>query len=247
MRDALLVARREFRFLASSAVLWVLAAAYHLWNGLTYRRLVADHVEQSRLALDAGGLPSVGLSDAVLAPLLLGAAFGLILFVPLLTMNALSADRRAGFEDLMASLPLSSASWGLGKALAMVAATLVLTLPLGGLILVLSPTAPLEWGVVWAGVLGLVLAGAAYACLGVWASSLAGHPLVAAVTTITLLLVLFFVDRFWAPGTGWSLRLAFDPFTRGVVSLHAVGLHLAVAILFVFLTVQGLELRRRTR
>jgi len=246
MTGVRLVAGRETAILLRSPVVLLTAAAFHLWNGLAYRRLAADAIGAASGTAAAGGIPP-GVSEGVVAPLFTGLLFMLALFVPLLAMRSLSEERRSGFEDLLASLPLTSPQIVLGKFAALAGATLLLTLPPAALVVCLAgPVAP-EWGVLAAAVLGLALAGAAFAAVGLWASSLASNPVLAAVIAVTGLLVLFFVDRFWGPGAFLSARLAYEPFARGVIGTAAVTRWLVLGGVFLFLAAQTLELRRRTR
>ncbi len=240
------IVRRELRLLFSPTILLV-AAAFHLWNGLVWRHLVKLQLEAARTAGVAGGVPELGLSEAVLAPLFLGLAFGLVLFVPLVTMRSLTEERRSGYEDVLASLPVGSVSVVTGKFLATLVLVAFLALPPILLVLPMAGAAPIELGVVVAGAVGILLAAAAYAAVGTWASSQFGNPVGAGGVALMLLLFLFLVDGFWARGATFSLRTAIEPFAHGVLSTRAVVLHLVVAGLFLFLAVNTWELRRRTR
>lgn len=245
MIGAWVVARRELAGMFGSPAVLFVAAAFHLWNGLVYRRLVVDYVEACRDATGSGALPSTAIADAVLAPLCIGLAFGLILFLPLLTMRTLAEERRSGFEDLLLSLPLTPASVILGKFFAMLVLVVVLAWPPLLVALGLWGAGSLDPGVLASAGLGLLLAGAAYAAVGLCASALTSQPVAAGVGSLTVLLLLFFADGFWTPAGVVSLRQAFDPFARGVIGLEAIGVHVLAASLFLFLAIAASELRRR--
>ncbi len=247
MNATLAVARRELGALFGSPIVLMVAGAFHLWNGLVYRSLVVGYVESSRDATGSGALPPLEIADAVLAPLGLSVAFGLLLFLPLLTMRAVADERRSGFEDLLLSLPATPTAMILGKFLALLVVVGVLAWPPLLLSLGLSDAGVLDYGVLASAAVGLLLAGAAYAAVGLCASTLTPHPVAAGVAGLTVLLVLFFAERFWAPAGLLSLRQAFDPFSRGVPGLRAAGWHVLAAALFLFVAVHSAELRRRTR
>ena len=103
------------------------------------------------------------------------------------------------------------------------------------------------------GYLGLALVGSTAFSLGLWTSSWTENQIVAAVASLVLLMGLFFLEPLATigsmPATGLpemlSLHGAFERFSRGLLGTRDVAYHLAFTALFLYLTVQGLALRRR--
>lgn len=116
------------------------------------------------------------------------------MLVPSITMRIWAEERRAGTEELLMTLPIGKFRVLCGKYLAAVAflfVTLLLTFPIPAtLAYTVEPTIGVDWGVVVAGYLGVLLLGAAYAALGSWLSSLTRHQTVAFSVTLLMLLAL---------------------------------------------------------
>jgi ABC-2 type transport system permease protein len=239
------VARRELELLFRSPLAWVTITVFHLFNGLAWRNLVTSWQADVRAAAARGGIPADAFADAVLSPYFVGLAFALILFLPFLTMRTFAEERRSGFEDLLFSLPLPLPALVGGKLAAALLTLALLVAPAGLLPIFAAGVAPIEPGVVAAGLLGAALVGLAVVALGTWVSSLGESQPVAAAVTLGALLGLFLADRFWEPAAAVSLRIAQEPFGRGVLSLRGAVLLLSLAGGALLLTVRGLEDRRR--
>jgi ABC-2 type transport system permease protein len=110
----------------------------------------------------------------------------------------------------------------------------------------------LEWGPLLSGYLGLLLMGATFLAVGIFASSLTENQIVASITTFGVLLFLWVIG--WSAeyvGGGWGRVLShlslldhFDTFARGVLDTKDIVYYLNVTILALFLTLRSLEARR---
>jgi len=233
----------------------VVATAFLLWSGLAFRSLVEAHVGAGRAALDAGGVPAQSFGEAVTLPVALSLALGLVFFAPLLSMGVFAAERRAGTEELLFSLPLSESEIVLGKlagtlgpVLGLLAVTLLYPVSL-------ARDASVDWGQVAAAWLGLALAATVCLSFSFWVSARTASGVVAGVVALVVLLVWFFADRLLPDGPGplgaaadaLALRAALERFARGIVSARDVLFHVAVAGGFLSLTTSDLARRRRGR
>ena len=149
----------------------------------------------------------------------------LLLTVPLLTMRLFAEEKKLGTIELLFTYPLLDVEILLAK---LVACTLAVCTLLAGTTVTLWYLHGLERFAlqpVLAGYLGLVLLAAAFVAVGTFLSTLTDNQVVAAMSTVGTLLLLWILS--WnesAPGAaslGWVSRLSifnhFEGFTRGVV------------------------------
>jgi ABC-2 type transport system permease protein len=134
-------------------------------------------------------------------------------------------------------------------ALALYALMLALTLLYPGIVFYFTRV---EWGPLLAGYLGLLLMGATFLAVGVFASSLTENQIVASITTFGVLLFLWVIG--WSAeyvGGTWGRVLShlslldhFDTFARGVLDTKDIIYYVNVTVLALFLTLRSLEARR---
>lgn len=205
---------------------------------------------QPRLAA-APGAP--GVTELVVAPALGTAGFLLLLVAPLVTMRALSEERRAGTLALLMSAPLSMTEIVLGKFLALAAIFACLLLVIALLPLALLAGGPLDLGLLAAGLLGLALLALSLAAAGLFLSALTPLPALAAVGSLGLFLLLWILGSAPAGDTGQgpdalaalSPATHFGSFARGLVDTRAITYFALFTVTFLALTVRHLERLRR--
>ena len=139
---------------------------------------------------------------ASLEPMLYNAAFILLLASPVLTMRLVSEEKKSRTIELLLTSPISPAEIIAGKFLACFTLYLVLILLTVQYPLVLSPySTEFDMGPVYSGYIGLVLLGAAFISMGLFASTLTENQIIAAMVSFGGL-VLFWIF-------GWA-KHAFD-------------------------------------
>lgn len=231
-----LIAWREFRSLFLSPLAWtVLAVVQFILAFVFLRQLEQFQLVQPQL-LGADGAP--GVTDIVAVPVLATATSLLLLVVPLLTMRVFAEERRSGTLMLLRSSPVSAAQIVLGKyvALVMMLAVLVTMVVLMPVSLALGTT--LDWGKLAAATLGLMLMISAFAAAGVYLSTLTRQPMIAAVATFGLLLLLWITTDV----VGYlSLIRHYQPLLRGVFDSADVLYYLLFITLFIGLAIRRLD------
>ncbi len=111
-----------------------------------------------------------------------------VVLVPALTMGAWAEERRAGTEELLLTLPITTRAAVLGKFLS--AWTLVVVLLVVAVVPVAAVVAslgPLDWGTVWGGLVGAAALAATCTALALWISALTGDQLIAFLVAAVLL------------------------------------------------------------
>ncbi len=243
------IAARELRSLYVSPVAWVwLAAALGLTAWMVFAQLEAFQHIAPRLALvDA----APGLTDLVVLPGLDAAGLVGLLLAPLVGMRLFSEELRAGRFALLLSAPLSLRQLVLGKYVGGLGLYAVLWLVTLLLMASLGLGAPLDWGKVAVGLLGLALLYAGALALSLWLSTLTTQPAAAAAAGYGLLLLLWIAGSGEAGGAGvgrWlSLSAHFQGLLSGVLKATDAIYFVLVAGVALALAVLRLELWRSGR
>jgi ABC-2 type transport system permease protein len=194
----------------------------------------------------------LNVTDAVLRPLFANLSVILLLLMPLVTMRLFAEERRSGTIELLLTYPVRDGAVLIGKYLA--ALSLYATMIAGTLLypVLLAYFARVEWGPLLTGYVGLMLMGAMFLAVGLFASSLTENQIVAAIVTFGVLLM------FWI--IGWTAEFAASPygavlthlsilehndtFAKGVLDTKDILYYLDFTALALFLTLRSLESRR---
>ncbi|HEU5304439.1 MAG TPA: ABC transporter permease subunit [Gemmatimonadales bacterium] len=245
--------KKEMRLYFTSPVAWVILTIFTLITGYFFYSIFAYYTLASMQSMMN---PMMGremnVTDNVLRPLFSNISVILLLLMPLLTMRLFAEERRSGTIELLLTYPVRDGAVLLGKylaALAMYGVMLAVTLVYPGLVLYF---ARVEWGVLATGYLGLLLMGATFLAVGLFASSLTENQIVASVITFGVLLIFWVIG--WSSdyaGGVWgrilshiSLLEHFDSFAKGVLDTKDILYYVNFTIVALFLTLRSLEARR---
>jgi len=243
---------KEMYRIFASPIFYVVAFIFLTLAGYFFYYAVASY---SLLSFQAGRNPflaqQLNLSEMVLEPFFGSVGIVLLLMVPLITMGLFAEEKKTGTVELLLTYPISDRGVVLGKytaALSVLALMLTGTLPA---MVVLSVLTTPPWATIFSGYLGLLLMSSAFVSLGVLASSLTQHQIVAAAVTFGALLLLWIIG--WAqtmagPDLGsvlayLSLLSHFETFTKGVLDSRDI-LYYGLFVTFsLFATLRVLESR----
>lgn len=178
----------------------------------------------------------------------------LTFIAPLLTMRLLADERRSGTEVLLRTSPIPMWRIVLGKYFAAVTLFLVMvgvTLLYPILMSFLVPEG-IPVGRNFGGYVAFILLGAAYLAVGLFTSSFTESQVVAAVSGIVVLLVLYFMQTIGATVGGtfgavlqWLSPLKrYSDFSIGEFNLASLIFYLSFSDVMVFLTVMNVERKR---
>ncbi|OGT87814.1 MAG: ABC transporter permease [Gammaproteobacteria bacterium RIFOXYA12_FULL_61_12] len=244
------IASREWKSLFLSLLAWSVLGVIQLILAWIFLAQIDTFLQvQSRLA-GMEGAP--GLTDLIATPLFGAAVTFLMLLTPLLTMRLISDELRNGTFSLLLTAPVSMTQIVLGKYLGFmgfIAVSLGLTLlmPLSLLI-----GGSLDFGKLAAALLGLFLATASFAAVGLFISSLTAQPAIAAIGTYGVLLFFWIINL--AAETGeqsgrlfnWlSLQSHYEFMMRGLIRTSDLIYYLLLIAAFLLLTIRRLDNRRR--
>ncbi|MDO9104337.1 MAG: ABC transporter permease subunit [Methylovulum sp.] len=190
------IASREFKTLFLSPVAWTILAIMQLLFAYLFLTQLETFIRlQPKLAVIEN---SPGLSDIVVPPLFGNAGIILLLVTPLLTMSLICGERRNKTLSLLLSAPVSSMDIIVGKYLGVLGLLLLIVSLLTAMPLSLLAGGELDMGKLLANILALSLLVSAFAAVGLYLSTIASHPVLAAMGSFGLLLLLWILD--WTTG-----------------------------------------------
>ena len=192
------IARREAVSLFRTPLAWALLCVTQIV--LAYRFLAQIEL-YTTFAEKLRAMPEPpGVSEIIVIPLLGTAALMLMFIVPVVTMATISGERRNGSLALLYSSPVALWQIVLGKFLGALGLLAVVWVIIALMPLTLMWGAPLDLGMMAAGLLALALLMSAYTAVGLMFSAMFVQPALAAIASFGLLAALWSID--WASGLG---------------------------------------------
>jgi ABC-2 type transport system permease protein len=248
MRKVLTLARRELSAYFFSPMAYVVAFLFLLTVGMLF--LWGLKVPFLKIRIEP--VFRTG-AESTLRPLFDVLAYGLVIVVPLLTMRLMAEEFRSGTIETLMTAPVTDTDVIGGKFLGAMALYLLLLAATGVFFLLVVIFGQPDWGVAGMGYLGMILLGASYVSVGLFASTLTGHQLVAGLIGIAILA--FFTAGLYLlvlvlPGSyGDAISRAnminnFSYFPKGVLDARSVVFFITITAFFLFLSVKVLESRR---
>lgn len=177
----------------------------------------------------------------------------LMLMMPLITMRSFAEERQTNTLEMILSLPFSETQVVLAKYIAVLALLMVMLAGSGVAVAFLGVYASPDYGPIIGGYIGVFLLAAAFAAIGVLASSLCASQMLAAMLSWSALLMLWFIDLSGAlaPQSMWvaisryiSFSVQYLDLIRGVLPVSAVIYFLSLSAACLALAVQLLAARR---
>jgi ABC-2 type transport system permease protein len=192
-------------------------------------------------------------NEASLRDLFNALAYIMVFIVPLLTMRLLSEEYRGGTIETLMTAPVTEVQVILGKFLGVLGFYAVLLVTTAVPLILLSAYGQPDGGVAFVGYLGMLLLGAAYLAVGIFASTLTPYQLLAAVIGAGILALLGILMQLIVMHASppWNLLAShlnamsyFSDFSRGVFDSRGLVYFVGVAALFLFLSIKALESHR---
>lgn len=240
------IALRELRSMFLSPLAWTVLAVIQLvlaWSFFTQIDFFFNI--QSQLAT----LPNApGVTDLVVMPTFEVASIILLMVTPLLTMRLISEERRNGSIALLLSSPISMTEIVLGKFTGIVLFMLIFITMISLMPLSLLMGTELDLGKLAAGVFALMLLLSAFSAAGLYLSSLTSNPVVAAISTFGLLLLLWIINSNTGDASNTLDQLSllghFAPMLRGLIDTADIAYFILFIATFLLLTIRQLDSQR---
>lgn len=234
MRKLWAISRKELQMYFFSPTAYVAFAFYFLVSGFFF------------------SMDFLGNQTVDIRPLFSNFMVIYLFVIPLLTMRLVSDELRQGTDELLLTSPASLAEIVFGKYLAAVIVQFILVA--GALVypLILSRFGALDLPVMWLSFLSLFLLGAAMMAVGLFASTLSSHQMVAGIAGFALLLILWMLE--WLSGSllpkggEWLQLFSISSRTvnlqKGLLDWSDVIFYVSFILVFVVLSIQTLERKR---
>ena len=240
------LAWKEFRTLFTSPLAWIILAVVQFILALVFFWYLAQYFEIQPRIQQLANPP--GVTEIVVSGSFYFAAILLQVAVALLSMRLFSDEYRNRTIALLLSAPISSTEIALGKFCGLM---LFLLLPVALLTLMSASLAlggTVDWGLIGANLLSLVLVLAAYSALGLFISSLTEHPLLAGFGTLMALIFLLLLNLLAsdpnATSTYLSLLSHFEIMAKGLIDTANLAFLLIFTTSFLVLSSKVLDRRR---
>lgn len=245
----LVITQRELQSMFRSPLAWTIMAVVQFILAWIFLVQVEEFIQiQPRLAKLSA---APGVTDLVAIPLLNSASLIIMFLIPPVSMRLFSDEYRSGTFSLLLSAPISMTGIVLGKYLALIIFLSILLILTAAMPLSLLLGSSLDLGKLAAGLLGLELALAGFAAIGLFFSSITSRPTVAASGAYGLLLFLWIINMAsGAEGKGSALFAWISPVSHlqnmfsGLVSSADLIYFLLLIITFLALSIRRLESRR---
>jgi len=247
MKNILAIAAKDIRSYFVSPIAYVVMTGFLLLGGWFFFNLLARF--SFMLQMYSQALDQLNLNEFVVAPLLHNLSVVLVILIPVITMRAFAEEKRAGTYELLMTSPLSVTEIVMGKfvgAFVFVFAMLLLTFVYPAILLAYGNP---EVGVLLGGFFGLLLLATAFLSVGLLTSSLTENQIIAAVSCLVTLLLLYVIS--WPAETAGevlgailnylSLTEHFSEMVKGVIDTRDVVYFLSVIVLSLFLTHRSVE------
>jgi ABC-2 type transport system permease protein len=240
------LARKELKSLFVSPLAWVVLAVMQIIFAWVFLFQLDQYLENLPRIQQLANPP--GVTEVVIAMLFGFAAIVLLMAVPLMSMRLFSEEHRNQTLTLLMTAPISTADIVLGKFVGLMVFLLVGLGLLVAMAASLAAGGALDWGLIGANSLGLLLLLAAFSSLGLFISSLTQHGVIAAFGSFGALLLLWIVNASVEDPEHLlnylSLMRHFDTFNRGLVDTRDI-VYLAIfSIVFLVLTMRRLDAQR---
>lgn len=248
MNRIMTIARVETRRIFVSPLAWAALAVLQVILGVFFILYLNAYAQAVMMSSD----PYMGVSDYIGGGLYSTANVVLLLVIPLMTMRLFAEERKNGSLTLLLSAPASLIEIVIGKFLGLttfLAAEIVL---LAAMSLTLCAGTDLDLGRIAAGLLGLFLMMLAFGAAGLFVSTLTKEPVIAAIVSFGLLLLLWILQAVshspnlpFAHAVGYlSLVGHFENLRRGLVSTMDIAYYILFIVFFLWLAVLRLDMER---
>lgn len=201
MRIIFKIAEAELRSLFYSPIAWVIAIIFFVACGVQFVNPLEAVAAQQQFRLD--NMPQWDGFDIPLTRNLFNQSYkflfnNLFLFIPLLTMGAISREVHSGTINLLNSSPVRTRDIVLGKYVGLALYNIILMIPIAlilitGYFSIVSP----DYKVFFTVLLGIYLLTCTYTAIGLFVSSLTSYQVVAALLTIVLFIILNLMPNLW--------------------------------------------------
>ncbi len=243
MRAVSILLKKELKENLTSPLYYILCGLFTFSVGVFfYMNLTNSH-----------NLTTITLRDSVLRPIFGNMNLILLFITPILTMRALSSERRDGTLDILLLSKLTQFQIILSKFLSNLILIIFMLVPTLIFPIILSFSGLDDWALVFSNYFGLILTIACYVAIGIFASGLTENPVIAAVITFFFLIGMIILVMVGASTHNMiinsmfqylSTPFHFEGFSRGMIKSYSLIYYMSFIGLFLYLGNTTLEKRK---
>jgi ABC-2 type transport system permease protein len=255
MRNIYTIWKRELYVYFTSPMAYVVLAVFLVLSGYVFYSSFAVFSIISMQASQMEYAADLNITEMVLKPTLENIGIFILLLVPVITMKSFAEEKKTGTLELILSYPLREVELLLGKFAAAFTILLIMISSTCAYPAILYKYATPDAGTIIAGYAGLSLLAAAFIAMGLMFSSFTDNQLLAAVGSFGALLMFWLLG--WCEmvmGPGWGKMLTqlslfehFDNFSRGIIDTRDIMYYFDFIVLFLFIAIRSLALKRWQR
>lgn len=236
MSNILTIASRELKAYVLSPLAWIILALFAFFTGFIFVQVL------------------VGTRQADLSPMFGWFAVLALILTPALTMRLFSEEYKLGTMELLLTAPARDWQIVVGKFFAAWIGFAILLIPTLWQVLILIRYGDPDFGILGTSYLGILLLGAAFVGVGMFASALTQNQFIAYMIGMIFLLFLWVAD---APanalgGAGWlsdflhqlALPQHFQDFFSGVIDSGHLMYFISLALVSIVVTTLVVSSRR---
>lgn len=245
MRSAWVIMKRELASFFLSPLAYVVLTSWLIYTGWTFWTLARFYAQY---AVSSG-------ADGPLSGFFGGTALffiPLLVFIPVLTMRLVAAERQSGTLEGLMTVPVSETAIVVGKYIAALVMWISLWAPTFIYAWIMSQHGSVDWGALGSSYLGVFFLGSYLMAIGLLMSTIAPTQIIAAVLSFMVLGVLFIVGlgenvfdgglrEFSSYVSMWGQM---QSFAKGVVDTRFLVFDVSIAVTAIALSVLILRARR---
>jgi ABC-2 type transport system permease protein len=142
-----------------------------------------------------------------------------LFFIPAICMGLIAKEKNTGTMEVLTTLPITDRQLVIGKFLSALFLIFVgLLFTFIQLYTLIQTGTDIDYGAIFTGYLGLLLLGAVYSSIGIFASSVSNDQIVAFIIGVFLVLIFYLMDK--------TILLFTPPFMASFIQYLAVDYHL---------------------
>lgn len=241
------IIRKEIKVLFANYIGWGMLAVYALIMGLLFTQSLSEYIQVMNGTIHV--VEQIGLTKYMGSNLFGAASLIMLIFVPLLSMRLLAEEQKNMTMPFVLSAPISLSEIVIGKFLSVLVFLAIMLGYLVAIICMLNVWTDLDFGYIFANILGLCLLVSSFSAISLFFSSLTRQPILAATISFIVLIMLMLLDQLFAQQSNsvWtylSLMQRYKSFAVGLLNTADIAFYLLVSATFVFLTIRRFEHQR---
>jgi ABC-2 type transport system permease protein len=253
MKSVWTIAKKELKTFLYSPIAYILTAFFLLVSGFFFYNILAWANDQTLRMMQSGyGMERLNINQMLYQPFFNNMTIILMFLLPMLTMRLFADEKKMRTEELLLTSPLRLSAIIIGKYLAaLIIYFLILLLTATFSIFVFAYGNP-EPAPLLTGYLGLLLLGAVFIAIGLFASSLTENQVIAAVIAFSSIILIWVISWVGESGPGaWKGILTYLSFfshfknmVAGVIDTQDIVYYLSFIFLGLYLTRSVFEFRK---